>query len=155
MKQPDQPVDVGHSIDRIGQLLPVLFDEYTEAFFYRFDRRDSRSAHQAGEEQSIRSEKVSGSKMSDPTPDIAIDQVSVGQVVKRAADDIRRAEEILHNVYTRLGYLFRDDQDYVPLRDRMRAGDKAPRNVVRTYEVRETYLRSTLAAVRDWLKKAS
>lgn len=141
--------DVSKGLDRIAELVPKLIREASEAYAYGFDRKDRRSHHADDQNQ----EKVSTSGTSDPTGDVALGQSHTRRKVQEAFADIEKAENALDRAYSSLGRVFRSNE-FVPLRESLRAGDRTPHNVRRDLEERERYLSKALSDVRQLIRKA-
>lgn len=138
------PADVSMTLDRVAELVPKLVRESFEAHAYGFERKDRRHFEE-------NQEAKSPDRIADPTGEVAVEQEYTRRTVQEAFREIDEAEQLLQNAYSRLGRVF-VTPDYEPLREGLKAGDRAPQNVKRDLQERERYLSSALSDTRRMLK---
>lgn len=131
------PGDVSKALDRIAELVPKLVREAFEAHAYGFERKDRRHFENNNEAKPP-------DRVSDPTGEVAVEQEYTRRTVQEAFREVDEAEQLLLNAYSRLGRVF-TTADYVPLREGVKAGDRAPQSVRRDLRERESYLAAALA----------
>ena len=138
------PTDISKTLDRIAELVPKLVRESFEAHAYGFTRKDRRHFQE-------NTEAKSPDRIADPTGEVAVEQEYTRRAVQDAFREIDEAEQLLQNAFSRLGRVF-VTPDYVPLREGLKAGDRAPQNVKRDLEERERYLAAALSDTRRSLR---